>query len=178
MFKKTITFEDFNGNKQTEDFYFHISKAEFLALSANGDEMKTRIERITKAMDGMAIINELRAIIKLACGVRSEDGSRFIKDTEAQSTLLDSPAFDELLMELATDSAVCSDFIQKLVPEKMQKEMLEQLQKQQKSAAATYEDGSSKPAYVQENRQPTQAELMTMSRDELVQAMAWKQKQL
>ena len=30
MFKKTITYEDYNGVKRTEDFYFHFSKAEIV----------------------------------------------------------------------------------------------------------------------------------------------------
>ena len=30
MFKKTITYEDYNGVKRTEDFHFHFSKAEII----------------------------------------------------------------------------------------------------------------------------------------------------
>ena len=32
MFKKTITYTDFNGNERTEDFYFHLSKAELAEM--------------------------------------------------------------------------------------------------------------------------------------------------
>ena len=28
MYKKTITYEDFDGNKRTEDFYFNLTTAE------------------------------------------------------------------------------------------------------------------------------------------------------
>ena len=30
MLKKTITYEDYNGNTITEDFYFNLSKAEVI----------------------------------------------------------------------------------------------------------------------------------------------------
>lgn len=179
MFKKTISFEDFNGNQKKHDFYFHISKAELLEMASAGDAMQKRLQRIIAAKDGSAILQEFRDLIKLSVGVRSEDGQRFIKDEAAQSTLFDSPAFDELLMELATDAHASAEFVKELIPEKMQKAMIDKLQESQGAPDPfAYEDGSSKPAYVQENRQPTQSELQAMSKDELVQAMAWRQKQL
>ena len=176
MFKKTISFEDFDGNPQARDFYFHISKAELLSLAANGEDMQERIRRITEAKDGAAILHEFRELIKLSVGVRSEDGQRFIKDEAAQSTLLDSPAFDELLMELATNADASVDFVTQLIPEKMQKEMLAQMKKSGPDPFADKEDP--RPAYQKEHRQPTQQELTSMSKDELVQAIAWRQAQL
>lgn len=169
MFKKTVEFEDLDGNKQARDFYFHISKAELLELASSADDMQARIKRIIEANDGAAILKELRDLIKMAVGVRSEDGQRFIKDEAAQSTLLDSPAFDELLMELATSADASADFVRQLIPEKMQKEMQEQLKKNAPAGA------DERPAYIKENRNPTDAELQSMSREEIVTAMAWLQ---
>jgi hypothetical protein len=117
MFKKTVEFEDFDGNKQSRDFYFHISKAELIELSTSADDMQSRIKRIIEAGDGKAILHELREFIKLSVGVRSDDGQRFIKDEAAQNTLFQSPAYDELLMELATDANACANFVQQLIPE-------------------------------------------------------------
>lgn len=178
MFKKTIEFEDFNGQRQSRDFYFHISKAELLTLATSADDMQARLTRIIQAQDGGAILNELRELIKLSVGVRSEDGLRFIKDQEAQSTLLDSPAYDELLMELGTNTNACVEFVQKLIPEKMQKEMQEQLKKGQSEVADPFADpGEDKrPAYQREHRLPTDDEMKSMSKEEIVQAMAWRLK--
>lgn len=173
MFKKTINFKDFDGNPQTGVFYFHISKAELLAMSANGDEMQARIRRIIAEKDGAKILNEYRELIKLAVGIRSEDGQRFVKDEASQSILLDSPAFDELLMELATDAEAASDFVQQLLPEKMQKEMIDQLRKSN-SETETPED--TRPAYQKEHRHPRQNEFASMSTEELAEAMAWVQR--
>lgn len=169
MFKKTVEFEDLDGNKQSKDFYFHISKAELLELASSADDMQARIKRIIEANDGGAILKELRDLIKMAVGVRSEDGQRFIKDESAQSTLLDSPAFDELLMELATSADASADFVRQLIPEKMQREMQEQLKKNVPA------DADNRPAYLKENRNPTEVELQQMSREQLVAAMAWVQ---
>lgn len=175
MFKKTITFEDFDGNKQSRDFYFHISKAELLAMATSADDMQERIKRITAAQDGGAILRELRDLIKLSVGVRSEDGQRFVKDEAAQSTLLDSPAYDELLMELGTDAGACVDFVQQLIPEKMQKEMQEQLKKNASVPDPFADSEDNRPAYQKEHRHPTDEELRAMSKEEIVSAMAWLQ---
>ena len=174
MFKKTIKFEDFDGNEQTEDFYFHISKTEFLAMAADGDDMKKRIERIVAEKDGKKIIHEFRELIKLSVGVRSEDGKRFLKDEVSQSTMIDSPAFDELVMELATSAGAASEFVSNLLPEKMQKEMLEQLKKSD-AADPLAEPEDTRPAYQKESRHPTDKELGEMTKPEMAAAMAWLQ---
>jgi hypothetical protein len=178
VFKKTVEFEDFNGEKQTREFYFHVSKAELLAMATSADDMQSRIKRIIDAKDGGAILNELRELIKMSVGVRSEDGQRFIKDGEAQSSLLDSPAYDELLMELGTNANACVEFVQKLIPEKMQKEMQEQLKNAQTETMDPFKESEdNRPAYQKEHRLPTEAEIQAMSKDEIVRAMAWRLKE-
>jgi hypothetical protein len=175
MFKKTVEFEDFDGNKQSKDFYFHISKAELLEMAATADDMQNRIKRIIDAKDGGAILNEFRALIKLAVGVRSEDGQRFVKDEAAQSTLLDSPAFDELLMELATNTDASVEFVRQLIPEKVQKEMQEQLKKQQGSPDPFKEVEDNRPVYQKEHRIPTDDEVRVMSSEELRTLWHWRE---
>lgn len=181
MFKKTIAFEDFNGNTVSKDFYFHMSKAELLTMAADGDAMVQRINRIIDSKDGAAIIKEFRELIEAAVGMRSEDGERFVKNPIAVSNLVDSPAFGELLMELCTNAEASAEFVRQLVPEKMQKEMQEALKKQ----TVVREDDSpvdpfgekedTRPAYQRENRQPSNAELLQMSRDEIREAFTWWQ---
>lgn len=171
MFKKTITFEDFNGIKQTQDFYFHLSKADLLAMATDGNAMMARIQGIIDAKDGKAILSELRDFIELAAGLRSEDGSRFIKTSEAKSVLMDSPAFDELLMELATNTDASVEFVQQLIPQKMQDELKAQLEKNVKSDQAVpdpfKEQEDLRPAWMKEHRHPTKEELLGMSAEEL-----------
>jgi hypothetical protein len=175
MFKKTIRFTDFNGDEVEEDFYFHLSKAELLQMAADGNAMKNRLARIIARGDGKAILGEFRDLIQMSVGVRSEDGKRFIKDRDAKSRLLDSPAFDELLMELATDADASVVFVQELIPEKMQKEMTKHLEAQKVGEAPSpfgedplkVEENDERPAWLRENRNPTPQELQNMSKQEL-----------
>jgi hypothetical protein len=180
MFKKTVQFEDFDGKKQSKDFYFHISKAELLELATSADDMQARIKRIIDAKDGKAILSELRDFIKLSVGVRSDDGQRFIKDADAQNILFQSPAYDELLMELATSADACANFVQQLIPEKMQQEMQEQMKKVSQNTEGTpdpfKEPEDNRPAYQREHRLPTDDEVRGMSKQELVDVWAWREK--
>jgi hypothetical protein len=164
MFKKTITFTDFNGDTQTKDFYFHLSKAELAAMGAGGDAMMSRLQRIIDAKDGLAILEEYRKLIRLACGVRSEDGQRFIKTPDTQSDLLDSPAFDELLMELFTTTTAATEFINQLVPQKMLKEMMTAAEK---SSGDETPQEDTRPDWIKEGRTPTHAELRDATPDQI-----------
>lgn len=171
MFTKTIEYTDFNGQKTSKVFYFHMSKAELLEMAAGGNEMMARIQRIIDSKDGKAILKEFREIIWASAGIRSEDGQRFIKDSAAKGLLFESPAYDELLMELSTNADAAAEFIRNLIPEKMQKDMQDQLKKQSGVEApdpfkAPAEDDP-RPAWLKENRNPTQQELMGMSREEM-----------
>jgi hypothetical protein len=171
MFKKTITFTGFDEKEYTQDFYFHLSNAELAVLSASADDMKSRVERIQKAKDNVAILNELRELIRMSCGVRSEDGKRFIKTPEAQSELLDSPAFDVLLFDLFVGQNATEFFTQLVPPE--QAKQIEELAKKQ--AADPFEEPSNPiPAWKKEGRMPTTAEFRSMSKEEQIEAFAAK----
>lgn len=172
MFKKTIGFKDFNGDNQSQDFYFHMSKAELLAMAADNSAMANRIQRIIDSKDGRAILQEFRELIEMSVGVRSEDGSRFIKNTAAKSALMDSPAYDELLMELATNAEAAAEFVRQLVPEQMQEEMRKQMEKakgpeKDVDPFAQPAADDPRPIWLKEERNPTEQELMGMSKEEL-----------
>lgn len=173
MFKKTIKFKNFNDEEVIKEFYFHMSKAELLEMAADGNAMMERIKRITETQDGRAILKEFREIIWASVGQRSEDGARFVKDDLAKRDLFESPAYDELLMELSTDAGAAAEFVRQLIPEKMQKEMQEQLAKQQTEVVDPFKEPAKddpRPAWLKEGREPTQQELLAMSQEELVQA--------
>lgn len=176
MFRKTIRFQNFDGDTVEREFYFHMSKAELLEMAADGNSMMERIKRIIATNDGKAILQEYRAIIKASVGMRSEDGQRFIKDEEAQSYLLDSPAYDELLMELCTDADASANFVNQLIPEKMQKEMQEALAKQKGSSTPDplAEPTDTRPLYQREHRHPSPKELAEMTKEELQEAFRWR----
>ena len=117
MLKKTITYEDYDGNKRTEDFYFKLSKAEIMEmeLSVSGG-MTQMLNRIVAERDGEKIIKTFKEIILKAYGEKSPDGKRFIKSEELSTAFSQTEAFSQLFMELATDADAAAKFVNGIIP--------------------------------------------------------------
>lgn len=117
MIKKTIPYTDYNGIERKEDFYFNLTKAEVMEL-----EMSTQgglaemIQRIVAAQDQPAIIKIFKDLIIKAYGVKSPDGKKFIKNQEVVDDFVQTEAFSELFMELATDADAAAKFVNGIVP--------------------------------------------------------------
>jgi hypothetical protein len=116
MFKKTITYNDFNGVERTEDFYFHLTKAELIKLEFSESGGLTHIiEEITKEEDTEALLNIFDKIIRMSYGKRSLDGKHFEKKPEYADSFLASEAYSKLFMEFMQDANKASEFINGIV---------------------------------------------------------------
>lgn len=120
MLKKTITYTDFNDEEVSEDFFFHLSKAELveLELSHQGG-LSAALERIVAAEDGKAIIAEFKSIILGSYGQKSLDGRRFIKNAQLREEFESSEAYSTLFMELVMDAGAAAEFVNGIVPQGM-----------------------------------------------------------
>lgn len=117
MLKKTITYEDFNGETVSEDFYFHLSKAELVEMEMSHEGgLAEALRRIVAAEDGKAIIKEFKEIILSSYGKKSLDGKRFIKNQTQREEFESSEAYSTLFMELVTNTDAATEFINGIVP--------------------------------------------------------------
>lgn len=127
MLKRPITFEDFDGNTVTETYYFNLSKSEIVTLQAGyTGGVEAFIERISRAGDTAALVEEFKKLILLAYGERSEDGRRFVKNDQLREEFTQMPAYDVLFMELATDADAAADFITGVIPRDVAKAIEEE----------------------------------------------------
>ena len=117
MLKKDITFEGLDGSMITETHYFHMSKADLieLQLSKKGG-FEVWLQKVIDAEDGATLIRELKDIILMAYGEKSEDGKRFIKSPEKRAEFANSEAFSELFSEIAIDADKASEFVNAVMP--------------------------------------------------------------
>ncbi len=118
MRKETITYEDYNGVKRTEDFYFGFNKAELMEmeLSSPGGGMKEKLQRIVNSPDPDKISATFKDILLAAYGEKSEDGKRFIKSPELSKAFSETMAYSDLWMKLATEEGFAIDFIKGIMP--------------------------------------------------------------
>lgn len=144
MYHKKVTYEDFNGNQQTEDLYFHLRKdelAKFAASEEGGvdkkiqeilgpvglkdtdseEEAAKKVQDTLSTADIATIMDIYKALILMAYGKKSEDGQRFYKkDPETGKPLRDefeqSAAFEAIFDEISQNSDAASAFIEGAVP--------------------------------------------------------------
>lgn len=123
MLKKTITYEDFNGETTSEDLFFHLSKAELVELEMSHEGgLSASLQKIVDSKDGKAIIAEFKNIILSSYGKKSEDGRRFIKNQTLREEFESSEAYSTLFMELVTDTDAAVEFINGVIPKGMVEE--------------------------------------------------------
>jgi hypothetical protein len=177
VLKKTITYENFNDETVTEDHYFHLSMAEITEMElSHADGLSTALQRIVDAEDGKGIVETIQGIILKAYGKRSPDGRRFSKSEEIRNEFMETGAYSELFMELATNAQAAAEFVNGLVPkgmaEKIKTLLAEQGAEKAKTDAST---GDPKLAAVPDEdvkmvRVITSADIVAMSHEDLEKA--------
>lgn len=191
MLKKTITFNDLDGNEVTEDFYFHLSKAEIIKIHmSEGGEggYYTHLKKMIEDENGAELIAGFDLIIRSSVGRRSEDGRRFIKTQEITDEFMQSEAYSEMFMSFIEDVNKAIAFINSVFPANLAEEVQKVQQElpvdeagntiwpePEELAQQVGGEVDEEPLYVRENREPTQKELSEMSQEELQAAFAWKQ---
>ena len=122
MYKKTITYEDYNNVTRTEDFYFNLTQAELAEMEfGTSGGLAAMLTQISKSMDQPSIIAMFKKIILAAYGVKSPDGKYFRKTEEIRNDFMSTEAYSILFMELASDSDSASEFINGVIPKIEQK---------------------------------------------------------
>ena len=130
MIKKTVNYEDFDGNKRTEDLYFNLTKFEATEFALDLPDDITNevtkegvdatnmesVSRIVQKLGGKGIIDFIRKLVLKSYGIKSEDGRRFIKSEEISTEFSQTMAFDNLMMELLTDDDEAAKFINGVIP--------------------------------------------------------------
>ena len=123
MYKKTITYTDYNGEERTEDFYFNLSEGELLDMqnSVEGG-MEQRLKKIAQLKSLPQITEIFKGLILASYGEKSDDGRRFMKKRNGEKLadeFAETEAFSKLYIELATDADAATAFINGIIPQKI-----------------------------------------------------------
>lgn len=122
MLRKTITYTDFNGEEVTEEFCFHLSKADLIGYEVMFEGgIEKYFNKIVADGDGQKILETFRRLVLDAYGERSEDGKRFMKSKELRDGFESSEAFGTLFLELATEESAADEFVKGVLPADMVK---------------------------------------------------------
>lgn len=142
MYKKLFPYEDFDGHPQQEVLYFNISKtelAENLHLEARFQSLQDKIKN--PGTMGLAEVQEMldlvKTIMKLAYGVRSEDGKHFRKSEELWNDFKDSAVYDKFLFSLFENPEEANDFLLGVLPQDLRREAEKEIETKKPAPVAS-----------------------------------------
>ena len=139
MLKKTIKYNDYNGEEREETFFFNLSKAEVteMELSVDGG-FGDRVKAIIAAKSTPEIIKIFKKLILEAYGEKTADGKRFRKIDDNGKPLYiafsETDAYSILFMELATNDVAAAEFVNGVLPTNLDKEELQKAIDEAKSS--------------------------------------------
>ena len=124
MFRKDITYTDYNGDKQTETCYFNLNRTELMDIALDlpegivepSDNEKEASIHLVDKLGTKGIFNFIKDVVKKSYGIKSEDGRRFIKDDQITLEFTQTPMYDEIISEFTHDDKAASDFINNVIP--------------------------------------------------------------
>lgn len=131
MLKKTIKYTDFDGNPQSKDAYFNLTRTEALEISAEfGGDFEAEVAKIVAQDDAYKMITILKRIILKAYGERDNSGQRFIKSERLSAEFEQTAAYDQLFMDLLADPENMKTFISQVIAQAMKQAQAANAQKE------------------------------------------------
>ena len=123
MHRRTITYVDYDGNSRTEEFLFHLNKAELakMELSVKGG-YTSYIQRVINAQDQPALLSAFEDIVTKSYGIKTPDGRGFVKKQEYLDEFMATEAYSQLFMDLITDTEAFVKFVNEIIPADMPKQ--------------------------------------------------------
>ena len=117
MYKKSMTYTDYDGNQRTEDFFFNLTRAECMEMNfSEAGGLEKMLRRIIAEQDSKRIVEVFKDIVLKAYGEKSPDGRRFIKTPEITEAFSQTEAYSDLFIELATNAESAANFINGIIP--------------------------------------------------------------
>lgn len=119
MQKLNVQYENFDGETVSEDLYFHLNIKELQEMENWDVPLTKRIALLTSTEDGKAAFDLVRDIVEAAYGERSEDGRRFVKNSEVLKNFTQGLAYDEVIIKFIDGSMDLAKFVEGLLPKKV-----------------------------------------------------------
>lgn len=136
MLKKSIKYVDYNGEQQTDECYFNLSKSELMEIQVSEKGgFENYLTALIEEKDQKKIYNLFKEIVLMSYGQKSADGRTFIKKKMVDGQMVrlrdefeQTEAFSELMIELISGGdKTISDFINKLIPKELADEVAKQM---------------------------------------------------
>lgn len=119
MIEKTISFENFKGNRVTKTYYFNLSAAEVTELAMTREGIDEYLREIIKTEETSKLWPLFKELLGMAVGKFVND-EVFTKNPEIKSEFMESGAWEEFFFELIGDATFAAAFIKGMMPANLQ----------------------------------------------------------
>lgn len=124
MIKKVVTYTDYNGVERTETCYFNITKSEAMEMQfESGGNLTDILQKMVDEKDQVKLGRMFKDLIVKTYGIKSDDGKRFIKSKEISEAFEQTPAYDEIYMDLLSNEDHAIAFVKGILPADVAKEI-------------------------------------------------------
>ena len=151
MFKKTMKFDNLDGEEVQQTFYFNFNKKEIIELMQFGriqshtdvtreaipleeamKKLNTSVEEsgLSEIENSRQAYNIFQDLLLDAYGVKGEDNVSFNKTPELRHYWSTHVAFPELVFEFLENPALAAEFVEKCLPPRLVAQAKTQMQKE------------------------------------------------
>ena len=117
MLKKEIEYEDLFGQQKKQTYYFGFTKSELTMMqTTSSGGLENTLHNLIETNNTEKIMGFFQTIILDSYGVKSDDGSRFMKNAELKQAFFESPAYDVLFMDLLSSTDKAIEFVKGIMP--------------------------------------------------------------
>lgn len=163
MLKKTVPFTNYNGEADSADLYFNISKAELMRLEMSTDGgYSGKLQRISSSDNNKDIYEAFEDLVGMSYGKKSDDGKRFEKSPEILAEFKESEAYSALIFSFFEDAGAAAEFAQGLMPQDLiaEAKKIAETQGTQTTEAPVLSAVSNEPIEVKDPSKMSREELM------------------
>lgn len=124
MYKKTLTYENYDGEEITKNLYFRLTQAEIIDMEFNdpNGSVVSMLRKMSNEKDMRVIVPLVKRFMLMSYCERQEDGT-LLKNEKIRDAFAASEEYSELFMELISDIDKLSGFINNIVPKAAQKDI-------------------------------------------------------
>lgn len=185
MLKERVTYKDYDGRTVIEDLYFNVTEVELgenlhikddfenwmKSVGATDDEIPERELTIPEVQELLRLV---KFTLKLAYGVRTDDGKRFIKNEQVWEEFTQTAVYSQFLMSLfqiepETGLPKANSWMRDVMPESLREQVDKAPALQQRPPTQDHMPKQERPVRIVETPPPakdaviTQQDLVNMS---------------
>lgn len=145
MFKKTMKFDDLDGNEVTQTFYFNYNKKEVAEL-LEFKQLEQKLELLMKPVEESGLSQQennqqaydiFQDLILDAYGEKGADNVTFVKNARTREYWKSHVAFVEMIFEFLENPQMAAQFIENCLPTKLVQQAKEEMARENKTKVSS-----------------------------------------